>query len=214
MNIYDVYNIICPFSDNSQNKNIKMNILYIAAITDHQALDKLLKFDKKISNKLFKEKLITENFEHNLLTIAMFNNPESVQIINGYNGCDYRYIKDTDDSLDGFEKIIDIQPASWYYLQQSMKLRNYKLKLDLESHWYGYNYKRYFMEENIKKITHYILDKQELGDKTNTCNICDTYKRKVVFTKCRHKVCITCAVHSDKCATCRIHIDENDKILM
>lgn len=214
MNIYDVNNIMCPFSDNSLNKNIKMNIFYIATIIDHQILDKLLKFDKKISNKLFKEKLITNNFEYNLLTIAMFNNPESVQIILGYNGCDNKYIKDTEDSLEGFEKIIDIQPASWYYLQQSMKSRNYKLKLDLESHWYGYTYKRYFIEENIKKITHYILDKQELGDKTNTCNICDTYKRKVVFTKCRHKVCITCAVHSDKCATCRIHIDENDKILM
>jgi hypothetical protein len=68
--------------------------------------------------------------------------------------------------------------------------------------------------ENIKTTTHYILDKQEIGNKNNTCNICDTYKHKVIFTKCRHKVCIVCALRSDKCGNCRIKIDDNDKILL
>jgi len=69
-------------------------------------------------------------------------------------------------------------------------------------------------EDKIKDITHYILDKQELPDKNNICDICETYKRKVVYTKCRHKVCIVCAVHCDKCANCRTNLTDKDKILM
>lgn len=211
---YDKINMICPYSENSYSKDIKMNMLYIATIIDHTILDKILKFNKKISSKLFKEKLSTKDFEHNLLSVALFNNPESVQIILSYNLCDNDYIKQTDDLLNGFESVIDVQPSSWYYLQNGLKIKNYKLKLDTEAHWYGYNYKRNFNDTNIKKITHYILDKQEISNKKETCDICETYKRKIVFTKCRHKVCIVCAIHSDKCGNCRVKLDENDKILI
>ena len=116
--------------------------------------------------------------------------------------------------INGFEKVIEVQPASWYYLQNILKNKNYKLKLSVDEHWYGYNYKRKMTEDKIKEVTHYILDKQDLPDKNNVCDICETYKRKVVYTKCRHKVCIVCAVRSDKCANCRTTLTDKDKILM
>jgi hypothetical protein len=214
INIYDRCDIICPYSENSLAKNVSMNILYLSSIFNDKILDKIMKSDKKTVNRLFKDKLVTDNFEHNLLTIALFNNPESVQKLLSYNLCDNVYIKNTEQMIEGFEKIIEIQPASWYYLQQNLKNRSYPVKLNLEEHWYGYNYKRNLTPENIKNVTHYILDKQEVGDKTNMCEICDTFKRKVVFTKCRHKVCITCAVHSDKCGNCRVKLSDTDKILI
>ena len=191
-----------------------MNILYIACIKNHILLDILLRSDKRITHKLIKEKLSTNNFEHNILSIALFNNPESVQVILGFIGNDTKFIKETDEMIGGFEKVIDVQPASWYYLQQYCNIHNYRLRIDLDSHWYGYNYKRKMTNEHIKKLTHYILDKQEICNKNNTCNICDTYKSKIVFTKCRHKVCIVCAIRSDKCGTCRNHISDEEKILI
>ena len=213
LNIYDTCDFICPYSNNICEKNIKMNVLYIACITNHRILDILLRTDKRITTKLIKEKLYTANFEHNILSIALFNNPESVQVLLGFIN-NIKYLEETDNLIGGFEKIIDVQPASWYYLQQYCNTHKYKLKLDLDTHWYGYNYKQKMTQDKIKVTTHYILDKQEIGNKNNTCNICDTYKHKVIFTKCRHKVCIVCALRSDKCGNCRIKINDDDKILL
>ena len=212
--VYDTYDFICPYADNAYEKNIKMNILYIACITNHKLLDMLLRVDKRTTTKLIKEKIKTLNCEHTLLSIALFNNPDSVQVLLGFIDND-KYIQETEEIIGGFEKIIDVQPASWYYLQQYYNSRHtYKLKLDLDSHWYGYNYKHHMTSDNIKNVTHYILDKQEIGYNNNTCNICDTYKHKVIFTKCRHKVCIVCALRTDKCGNCRIKINNSDKILI
>ena len=186
----------------------------MACIVDKNILAKLLKLNKRIVKNILTNSVKTESFDHNLLTIALFNNPESVQVILNNMYCDELYIKNTEQMINGFEKVIEIQPASWYYLQNALKSKNYKLKLSLEEHWYGYNYKRKMTEDKIKDITHYILDKQELPDKNNICDICETYKRKVVYTKCRHKVCIVCAIRSDKYANCRTNLTDKDKILM
>ena len=213
INVYDTYKMICPYSDFAKSGILKMNLIQIACIVDHDILNQILKLNKKQSFFLIKETIQSGNIDYNLLHIALFNNPESVQVLLGTNIFDRKFLKDTEDVIGGFEKVIDIQPASWYYLQQSLH-NKYELKLNINDHWYGYNYKNKLSNDNIKNITHYILDKQELGNTTNTCNICETYSRKVVFTKCRHKVCITCAVHSDKCGNCRTNINENDKILI
>lgn len=173
-------------------------------------LIQLLKQIKK-SKLILTDKLNTENFEHNILHIALFNNPESVQSVLALEMFDEYEIKMTDDQMNGFEKVIDVQPASWYYLQESLN-NKYKLQINTDEHWYGYNYKKMLKPEQIKKITHYILDKQEIGN--NKCDICETYSRKVVFTKCRHKVCIACAVKTDKCGTCREKILDSEKILI
>ena len=213
MNVYDSYDIICPFSDGSKY-NAKLNLYQLSSIINHTILDKLLKLNKRNIKSMLTNTIKTEEFEHNLLSLVIFNNPESIQPILNQTQCDNDYLKFTEDKFGGFEKVIDVQPSSWYYLQNSLKIRNYKLKLSVEDHWYGYNYKRKMTEANIGKVTHYILDKQELPENNNVCNICDTYKRKVVFTNCRHKVCIVCAVHSDKCGICRNPVNEKEKILM
>jgi hypothetical protein len=214
LNTYDVCDLLCPYADNSYENNIKMNILYIACIKDNNLLNIILRSDKRITSKLIKQKLQTNNFEHNILSVALFNNPESVQVILGFINNDMEFIKETDTMIGGFEKVIDVQPASWYYLQQYCITNNYKLSIDLDSHWYGYNYKRKMSPDNIKHIAHYIHGKQEVGTKNDICNICDTYKSKIVYTKCRHKVCIVCAIHSDKCGTCRVHVNDQEKILI
>ena len=214
MNIYDHMNMICPFSDNSSAINIKMNLYHMACILDKNILVKLLKLNKRNTKYILTNTVKTESFNHNLLTIALFNNPESVQVILNNPYYDDTYIKNTEEMINGFEKVIEVQPASWYYLQNILKNKNYKLKLSVDEHWYGYNYKRKMTEDKIKEVTHYILDKQDLPDKNNVCDICETYKRKVVYTKCRHKVCIVCAVRSDKCANCRTTLTDKDKILM
>lgn len=54
----------------------------------------------------------------------------------------------------------------------------------------------------------------EIYKNNECCYICTTYKKKVIFTKCRHKVCITCAFRTDKCGTCRARLSEEDKLLM
>ena len=213
MNIYDSHVVICPFSDNSKF-NAKLNLYQLSSIIDHSILDKLLKLNKRNVKSMLTNTINTENFEHNLLSLVIFNNPESIQPILNQSLCDGDYIKITEDKFGGFEKVIDVQPASWYYLQNSLKIRDYKLKLSVDDHWYGYNYKRKMTEANIGKVTHYILDKQELPDNNTVCNICDTYKRKIVFSNCRHKVCIVCAIHSDKCGTCRNPVNDKDKILI
>jgi len=214
LHVYDTCDMICPYSDNSYEKNIMMNMLYIACIKDYKLLEVILYSDKRITSKIIKEKLKTTNFEHNILSVALFNNPESVQVILRFICNDLSFIKYTDDMIGGFEKIIDIQPASWYYLQEYCNIHNYKIDIDLDSHWYGYNYKQKMLHNNIKKITHFILGKQEIGTKHTMCSICDTYKSKIVLTKCKHKLCIVCSLHSEKCPICRININDEDKILI
>jgi len=209
INVYDIYDIINPESMTFKS-SVKLNLIQFACIIDHNVLEILLKTNQKLANSVLKYKVNN----YNLLSLALMNNPESVQVVLRLKSCDNAYIKETETMLGGFQKIIDIQPSSWYYLQQSLKVRNYILQLDTDSHWYGYNYKRKMTEANIGQVSHYILDKQELSDKLNMCDICETYKRKVVFTSCRHKVCIVCALRSDKCGNCRIGISEKEKILM
>ena len=211
IDVYDEFEMICPYSDFASSGKLKMNLLQIAVIKNVDAFNTIIKLNKKKSKLILTEKLNTENFEHNILHIALFNNPESVQSVLSLDMFDEFEIRMTDEQMGGFEKVIDIQPASWYYLQESLKTK-YELKINTDEHWYGYNYKRMFKPDQIKKITHYILDKQELGKQK--CDICETYSRKVVFSKCRHKVCIVCAIRSDKCGTCRERVLDNEKILI
>ncbi len=211
MNIYDSYSMICPYSDYAKSGNLQMNLLQIACIVDHNILAHIIKSYKKKSSYMMKENIISGDMTYNILHIALFNNPESVQVLLGTNLFDMQYIKATEQVIDKFEKVIDVQPASWYYLIQALH-NKYELTLNLDEHWYGYNFKQKLTSPKIKSVTHYILDKQELGTNKNTCNICETYSNKVVFTKCHHKVCISCAVKSNKCGTCRTVIKDDEKI--
>jgi hypothetical protein len=213
INVYDMFNMICPYSDLAKSGNLKMNLVQIATIVDHNVLNQIIKDNKKYVSIYMKEILQTNSFEHNILHIALFNNPESVQMLLSSNMFNNDYLKNTEEKMDGFEKVIDIQPASWYYLLNGLKDK-YNLELNINDHWYGYNYKNKLTSDKIKHLTHYILDKQELPTLNNVCTICETYAQKVVFTKCSHKVCITCAVHSDKCGICRAKVTESEKILM
>jgi hypothetical protein len=160
-----------------------------------------------------KEKVIFGEKEFNLLSLAICNNPEAVQEILSHILCDDAYIKESEKIFTNFEEVSDIQPGSFYYLQSSPKTSN-KIKLNMDYHYYGYNYKSKISPINIKKVTHYILDKQELGSRNNLCEICMSYKKKVVLTKCSHKVCIVCALKTRDCQTCRTVCEEKDKILI
>jgi hypothetical protein len=213
--VYDtVDEIINPYSMNNCENNVRLNILQISAIYNVDCLRYLMKnINRKRTLHMMKEKIKLNEKYFNLLTIAICNNPESVQEIISNVLCDDKYIEESDIFSGNFEEVADIQPGSFYYLQSSPKTRK-KIKLNMDYHYYGYNYKRKLTEENIKKITHYILDKQELGTKNNICEICMSYKQKVVLTKCHHKICIVCALKTKNCQICRRECDDKDKILI
>ena len=214
INISDNFEMICPYSDFAKSDILKMNVLQIACIVDKDVLGYIIKNNKKQITHLIKETLISSNINLNILHIGLFNNPESVQVLLGTNLFNNKYLQNTEEVMDGFEKVIDIQPASYYYLQQCLDTK-YELKLTIDEHWYGYNYKNKLKKDTIKNSTHYILGKQETSkNNNNICNICDTYVNKVVFTKCLHKTCITCALHSEKCSNCRVSVSEKEKILI
>ena len=58
-----------------------------------------------------------------------FNSCFKIISNNFYPFFNNNFLKHTEDVIDGFQKVIDIQPASWYYLQQCLKYK-YQLKLD------------------------------------------------------------------------------------
>jgi hypothetical protein len=213
--IYDtVSNIINPFSNTNSEKNVRLNLLQIAALYDVEVLRFLINnLNRKRLQYLIKEKIIFEDKEFNLLSLAICNNPEAVQEILSHNLCDDTYIQETEKLFSNFEEVSDIQPGSFYYLQSSSKTSK-RIKLNMDYHYYGYNYKNKITPNNINKVTHYILDKQETGSGENLCEICMNYKKKVVLTKCSHKVCIVCALKTKNCQTCRAECDEKDKILI
>ena len=214
--VYDDFEMICPYSDFASSGKVKMNLLQIAAIQNYEALNKIIKMCKNKSNILLKERVNTPGFSHDILHVALFNNPDSVQVLLGLSMFDVAALRKTEEEIGGFEKVIDVQPGSWYYLQNSSK---YQLSLNTDEHYYGYNYRQKFKKNNIKDITHYILGRQTIpaiprNNKRDVCDICDTYTKKIVFTKCRHRVCIVCSLRSDRCGTCRAKIMDSDKILI
>jgi hypothetical protein len=110
------------------------------------------------------------------------------------------------------------KPASYYYLSQHKKIlnNNYlwdKLKIDLDDHFYGFNYKIKLLLNNIKNIKHYITGVQKI-DINNKCNICDIFTPNVLFLECKHKTCIACALKSKNCQFCRGEILDSNKILL
>ncbi len=213
--VYDTVPImINPYSATCYEKNSRLNLLQISALYDHTVLRTLMKnINRKRVMNMMKEVISCEDKDLNLLAIAINNNPESVQEILCNVLCDDKYIETTEEVYGNFEEVSEIQPGSFYYLQNSTK-SSHRIKLNMDYHYYGYNFKNKITSNNIKHVTHYILDKQEIGSKNNVCQICMNYKQKVVLTKCRHKICIVCALKTKNCQTCRTPCDEKDKILI
>jgi hypothetical protein len=206
----DTSDIIYCYSSDYKLTNISLNIVQLSSIYNHEILDKLLKLNNKKIKKLMKEEININSDKINIFKIAVFNNPESTNVIimNSNQETINEYIK----SIESFDDIVDNQPGSWYYINSSSKFNN--IKLNMEGHHYGYNYKNKLLKNTIGLVTHYILDKQELyTDSKNKCQLCETYKTKVVFTICKHKFCIGCSVKSKCCQVCKTNIKEEEKVL-
>jgi len=89
----------------------------------------------------------------------MFNNPENIEILLNNDACNEKYLLETFNLFNNIEDIIEIQPATYYYLLKSNKilLNNIlwsKMKLNLDEHFYGFNYKTKLMFDNINNIKH------------------------------------------------------------
>jgi hypothetical protein len=142
------------------------------------------------------------------------NNPESFQVLISSDYCTKDMIDTTEKLLGSFAELYEFQPASIYYMQTSIKF-NGKINYDEDEHYYGFNYKIKLNTNRIKDITHYILGKQEVDTNTaELCTICGTFKNKVLFTTCKHKYCITCALKSNNCALCRGEVKDKQKVLI
>jgi hypothetical protein len=209
--------MIDPNSTDNRIDNVLLNIYQIAALYDNNILRKLMKFSSKIVSSLLKEKIKINQSEYNALSIALFNNPESVQILTNSDFCDAKYIIQTKEMLKkGYEDVLNYQPYSWYYISSNPKFLGH-YNDHIYDHYYGYNYHTYFTNSNtIKPIMHFIQDKQELAvNEKEKCNICLLFKTKVVYTGCCNtKLCITCSLKERKCPMCRGQTDNKTKILI
>jgi len=119
-------------------------------------------------------------------------------------------IEETKTLLGSYAELYEFQPATIYYIQNSSKFD--EIIYEHDEHFYGFNYKIKLNKNKIKSVIHYILGKQEI-DITNPCTLCNTFKTKVIFTKCKHKFCITCALKSNNCNICRAEISDVQKLL-
>jgi hypothetical protein len=204
--------VINPSEQNMMTKNIRMNIYQLATCLNSSMLKILL--DNESSEKITSIlNTPLEDPSYNLLIIALIMTPASVQVILNLPECDDVYISKSNDFIGGFPTIIDFQPASYYYLSQSAKCKNY-IKLDIDEHFYGYNYKRLLQPNKFKEISHYVLGTQTLSmNNLDRCTICQSYKANVIFVKCKHRMCICCALKSKSCY-CREELTSDDKILI
>ena len=188
---------------------IKMNIILYSAIHNHVILNKLLNMKNMIVSIKFYEEIDINDKTYTILTLAMLNNPDSVQTILASDLCTDKFIARSFDLLD-FEKIIEIQPASWYYLVKNSKSEKYT-KINNQVIHYNSNWKLQVTKENISKVAHFILGKQVISKRK--CEICDIFEPQVVLlSECKHKFCISCALRMDlKCHKCGSEFQ--DKIL-
>jgi len=209
--------MIDPNSVDNRIENVLLNIYQIAALYDNNILRKLMKFSSKIVSSLLKEKIKINQSEYNALTIALFNNPESVQTLTNSDFCDTKYIIQTKEMIKkGYDDILNYQPYSWYFITSNPKFLGHYIG-NTHIHYYGYNYHTYFTNsDTIKPIMHFIQDKQELAvNEKEKCNVCLLFKTKVVYTGCCNtKLCITCSLKERKCPMCRGQTDNKTKILI
>jgi hypothetical protein len=156
--------------------------------------------------------LYLDSNEFNLAGILAINNPDSFQVLISSDYCTSDMIEKTEQLLGSLAEVYEFQPGSIYYMQTSPKF-NGKIKYDEDEHFYGFNYKIKLNANRIKNITHYIQGRQEL-DIINPCTICNTFKNKVLFTTCKHKFCISCALKSNNCPLCRGEVKDSQKVLI
>lgn len=208
-----ITNLIDINCENYKSDKIKLNLVEIATVLSSETLQILIrKLNRRKLREIFNEKFKINKKNYNLLLLAMYNNPESVEVLTNQDICDDNYIQDTLKLIDKIEDILEFQPGSFYYLQKSTKFKKY-ITLNLEEHFYGFNYKNKLTPENINSVEHYIVGKQEFDNNYIICELCMLYKPKVIFTECRHKFCIVCALKSKNCQFCRAEVSDENKIL-
>ena len=142
----------------------------------------------------------------------MLNNPDSVNPIINNNNCSDLMIRESGKLIEGFENLIKIQPGSLYYLSKINK-SCIKINLKADNHWYGYSPFNHFKnDKTLSRITHIILKKNNVKvDKK--CEICCIFNPQVLIMKCRHNLCITCAIQTNKCPTCRIDFTTDNLVV-
>jgi hypothetical protein len=219
-NITDnVNNIINPYNPTFINNNINLDLLQIAILYSQEALNILL---KKYSNKFIKNslnKIINlDSINFNIFYLCMLNNPINIETLLMNDNCDEKYLLETFNLFNNIEDILEIQPAAYYYLLKSNKILSNnilwnKMKLNLDEHYYGFNYKFKLLLENINNVKHYVRGTQKI-DNNVKCNICEIFYPNVLFLDCKHKTCIICALKSKKCQFCRGDISDDKKILL
>lgn len=195
---------------------IQLNILQYASIMDANILNRLLKLNKRIVGVLLREKIKIHDEMFDVLKLAIYNIPDSVCAILSSELVDDNYIKETFNMIgDNPIKIVDIQPGSWYYLINNSKTEKYCIFNTGHQHWYGYNYKQLMTKELIGTVIHYAQHRQELySNDDNKCNICQMYKRKVIFTKCKHVFCVVCSLRTHTCSLCQTPTSQNEKVVI
>jgi len=106
----------------------------------------------------------------------------------------------------------DMQPKALYYILQSKHFVNDMLNLeDDRGYKLMYRIKNVFPEvtdvKSISKVNVIEHDNELSMTSENACNVCYTFKPKVILIPCFHTLCVACSFRLHKCPQCRVHID-------
>lgn len=210
-----LYEHINPDEDNQQRNRCSVNVIQLASVLNPDALRRLLKCNQRIISALLYEEIMINSSKFNAMKFAIFNNPDSVSTILNSDLCTPEYVKRSIELIEDLVLIVDCQPGSWVYLQENSKSEKYALLAETDVHYYGFNYRRMYSKNQIKSITHYIQHKQELAHSHNEqCSVCTYYKKKVIFTKCKHTFCAVCSVRLNDCPLCHTPSRQEEKIVI
>jgi hypothetical protein len=180
--------------------NVNANTLIIIAIKRPDLLKKLLSEKDDITDELNNSFLKIGENNYSVTELTYLYEPDSFHCLLGS-----KYFNKMKSSFSFFVEHAEVQPASWYHYLQSSEFKSgnhpqsefYKLHSNLRPKY-------------INSVAHYIQTKHEPSKtKSDTCEVCLTGKKKIMFGCHKHLTCVRCSLKMNTCPNCR---NEGDKI--
>lgn len=192
---FELYDWFCGNDPLTSRTSVRGSLLTIASYHSAFSLKNILKYyenlTRSIKTILFKEKILIGTTSYSPIEFTYLYNPESFQHLLGLP-----FISDLVTTHTFFSKHYNIQPASWFYYTQSKLYTNtltdsYKISYYLRP------------GAHIESIASIVQAKQECGTSlSDTCNICNVGKKKIMFGCHLHLACVKCGCTIENCPEC------------
>jgi hypothetical protein len=153
-------------------------------------------------NNITKNMLRFKNKEYDIFETAYLYEPESFQYL-----CNSKYLYENFPSKrhkDFFLSYAKFQPASWFKFVNSNCYTILGNKIFTQNQIFSLDWP--LRPENIKnpEVSKYIQTKNESAtSQENTCEICITYKKKIMYECFRHLTCVYCCCKTELCPVCK-----------